>query len=109
MTDYIAELEVFFERSTHSTPGAIRVGRPWVVEADVEAKCALCLDGLIDKLPALSGADPLQALLLAVRFAGRELRRFQDEGGRILPRNGAESGSVLPLDAYFGCLAEGYK
>ena len=106
MTDWVAELEVFFECAGTSTPGVIRIGQPWVAEAGVEAKCRVCLDGLAEELPAVSGSDPLQALLLALRLAALELARYQNAGGRVCLRDGAEVGCEIPLDAYFGSLLE---
>lgn len=78
--------------------GRIAIGLPYVAD-DVEARCRVVLDGIrIDS--TISGASTLQALLLAIRFAGSMLQHFLDGGGKVL---GAE-GEDIALDAIFGGL-----
>jgi hypothetical protein len=78
------------------TPLRVRVGAPRSAGAE-EWKCALALEGLYDRLPAVSGGDSLQALGLAWQLAGRLLTSFEAQGGRLE----FENGETVPLSVYF--------
>jgi hypothetical protein len=81
-------------------PGRIAVGLPLRI-GDGEYDCTISLDG-VDSVPGpLKGASPLQALLMALHFAGARLHDFLANGGRVLD---PEEGWDLPLEAYFGPL-----
>jgi hypothetical protein len=79
-------------------PGRIAVGRPYVVDKK-QSSCPIVLDGLHPGHP-IHGGDPMQALLLALRFAGNLLHTFLEQGGRVVD----EDDDDVPLDAYFGPL-----
>jgi hypothetical protein len=82
MADTIAELEVVLVHPDGTrTPGAIRIGLP-VAVSDSEAHCKVELTGLYEATRPIIGADTLQALLLAVRFAAQSLALFIDDGVR---------------------------
>jgi hypothetical protein len=74
----------------------VGVGAPRLSGAE-EWKCALALDGLYDRLPAVSGGDSLQALGLAWQLAGRLLASFEAQGGHLE----FENGETVPLSVYF--------
>lgn len=98
--DWIAELAIVFvdPRGTRS-PGRIAIARPRRV-SEVEARCYVWFE----RRHTIPGSDPLQALMLAVRFLGRRLRDLLAQGYRVVD---PEDGDDVDLDAYFGALLNG--
>jgi hypothetical protein len=68
--------------------------------ADNEWECVVELRGLYEDVMPVRGEDSLQALCLALGLAGKLLRGFVGEGGKIHFADGMKS--EVPLDAYFG-------
>jgi hypothetical protein len=58
------------------------------------------LRGLYEGLMPVRGEDSLQALCLALGLAGKLLRGFVAEGGKVHFADGRKS--EVPLDAYLG-------
>jgi hypothetical protein len=103
----IAELRLLGVRSDGSRVSiTVAVGQPY--RGAHHWGCPVALTGLHDRLSDIAGDDALQALCLAVRFAGLRLADFVAKGGRLYSENGGPEadGTELPLDAYFGPLIE---
>ena len=99
---WIAELPVvFLHPNGRRADGRIAVGLPFVVD-ERQASCPVALDGMDTLRMPISGGEPLQALLLAVRFLGARLHDFKTKGGRVLHRGDDEC--EVELDAFFGPL-----
>ncbi|HWO21606.1 MAG TPA: hypothetical protein VNO30_22710 [Kofleriaceae bacterium] len=97
---WIAEQRVTWVlASGERRPGRIAIGMPIVV-SDNEASCAYALDGLEYVAGPMLGAHTMQALCLALRFAGMRLHAFLVSGGHILNSDGEETG----LEDVFGPL-----
>jgi len=95
--DWIAEHSVIWVLPTgEQHPGRIAISLPRNV-GEFEDRCTLALDGL-EPQRAVSGDGTLQALLLAIRYAGYRLHDFTSRGGRVLESDGSEFG----LAAIFG-------
>ena len=62
--------------------------------------CPVELRGLHDRVAEIVGEDSLQALSLAVQFAGKLLADFVQRGGR-LRSPGDDPDDSFPLGAYF--------
>ena len=65
-----------------------------------EWHCAVELKPLHEDLAPVIGDDALQSLCLALGLAGRLLRSFVNDGGKLYFADTAED--EVPLDAYFG-------
>jgi hypothetical protein len=108
VTEAIAEAQVVFEHPDGGrTPGLILIEKPYVVDEN-EARCAVIIDGLHERMPDVAGNGTLQALLMAVAFCGGLLRDFVESGGRILiPDEGSETEGeeIFDLEACFSPLA----
>ena len=76
-------------------PVTVRIGRPMAL-SPAEWACPVALEGLHDALPALRGADALQALTLAWQLVGRLLSAFVARGGRLT----YGGGDPVPLASY---------
>ena len=72
--------------------------------SDVEARCPLILDGLETFPPQIAGASTLQAMLLAIRLAGKRLHHFRARGGRVEYPGEGEEGGEVDLEPLFGSL-----
>lgn len=97
---WIAERTVVFvDPGGKRTPGRIAVGHPRRI-SEVEASCPIALDGL-QRMRPISGDDPLQAMLLAIRFLGMRLQDHLARGYRVVDPDEDED---VPLEAYFGAL-----
>lgn len=94
----VAKVAIDFEMSGQRSHGEIVVGKPHVAIKGVEAKCSVLIRGLDENTFTLSGSDTLQALCLALQFAGRRLKEFIRKGGKIY-FGGTDS--EFPVDAYF--------
>ena len=75
-----------------------RVGIPYRTEEPGEWACAVELEGLVPSDPDTTGSDAMQALCLALSWAGRELRDLNESGADLVER-----GSSVPFywDDYF--------
>jgi len=93
------ELVAFLHPNGRRALGRIAVAAPFVVDG-LEARCRVALDGL-ETLSPVSGASPLQALMLAVQLLGKRLHAFRARGGRIVERVGDED---VAIEATFGPL-----
>jgi hypothetical protein len=92
------ELVVFAYPDGRRARGRIAIGLPYDVGGG-ESRCRVVLDFIPVDHP-ISGTTPLQALLLAVRFAGTMLAHFLESGGKVLDADGED----IALDAIFGPL-----
>jgi hypothetical protein len=109
---WIAEQRlVFVHGDGRRVNGLVAIASPVLEPETGVASCAVALDGMHDRLSAaapmrIQGGGTLQALVLAVGFAGKMLRNFVDGGGRVLfPDEGTGEGDVdVPIDALFGTL-----
>lgn len=101
---WIAEEPVaFLHPDGRRETGRIAISVPVVVSAG-EAQCRVAMDGL-ERSARISGASPLQALLLALQFLGRRLHDFRARGGRVVDQGGDDD---VALEAIFGpLLADG--
>ena len=61
-----------------------RVGPPYQTEEPDEWACAVELRGLAPREPDTEGSDPMQALCLALSWAGRRLRELEESGVQFL-------------------------
>src|SRR5207248_366502 len=77
--------------------GQVAIGKPFWVDENH----AGCVVECPDTSRTIFGATTLQALFLAIRFAGMQFHAFVAKGGRIL---GPDGGRRFPLEAYFGPL-----
>jgi hypothetical protein len=86
-------------------PGHIAIGQPYTPDGDPaaghESHCAIEIDGLHSRNHPIINGGSLQALLLAIQFAGSRLHDFVSRGGRVLD---AEDESNVPLAAFFGSI-----
>lgn len=94
---------VFIAANGARTSGRIAVGAPYLAPGG-EYRCDLVLDGVEPRPHAIAGDSSLQALLLAMRFAGKRIHDFKTRGGRVVypPGNDDTEESDAALDAYFG-------
>ncbi len=101
MSSWIAEQPVIFVYPNGGrVAGRIAVGLPLRIDA-VEARCSIWMEG-VDRSPmAIVASDTLQALMLAVRFAGMRLHDFLSKGGRIVD---PDEGLDVPLETIFGVM-----
>src|SRR3954467_4458415 len=98
---WIAERQVVFvDRGGRRAAGRIAVGRPARLDAN-EALCRCALDGLDPAPRWLHGAEPMQALVLAMQFVGTRLHEFASNGGRVLEPDGKTDACI---EAIFGPL-----
>ena len=98
---WIAERAVVFVHADgRRCGGRIAVGLPYMV-SDEQARCPLVLEGLETFPPQIAGSSTLQAMLLAIRLAGRRLHDFRARGGRI-EYPSEEGGGDVDLEALFG-------
>ena len=73
-----------------------------------EASCTVIIDGLHERMPAVTGPTTLRALLLGVCFCASLLRDFVAQGGRIYRATedeGTSSDEEFDIDECFGPLA----
>jgi hypothetical protein len=99
--DAIAALEVTIDRSGATTPGAVYVGRPRMVEGGTEFRCEVFVQGLQKQPTVVRGSDGLQALILGLLYLSSLLKQFVGNGGRLRFREGQRAGDEVPLNAYF--------
>ena len=81
-------------------PVEVSIGRPYSRDNGSWA-CPVELKGIHDRVAVIVGDDSLQALCLAVQFAGKLLVAFVQRGGR-LRGSGDDPEDSFPLEAYFG-------
>jgi hypothetical protein len=81
-------------------PVQVSLGAPYSRDNGSWA-CPVELKGIHDPVADIVGDDSLQALCLAVQFAGRFLAAFVERGGRLRTA-GDDLEDSFPLDAYFG-------
>lgn len=75
----------------------VRIGRPYLGATGPDTwSCPVAVHPLYSKLADISGADSLQALVLACNLAFTLLLDFKDKGGKLL----YEDGTDFPLEAY---------
>lgn len=79
--------------------GRIAIAMPEATP-DGDSVCTVDIDGLTHGPRVIFGESTLQALCLAMRFAGFLLHDFRRRGGRVLGPDGEE----LALHALFGPL-----
>jgi uncharacterized protein YndB with AHSA1/START domain len=97
---WIAERAVVFvDPRGRRTPGRIAVAQPRQI-SEGEARCRIGLDGL-SRVRGAIGADPLQALLLALQLMAGELDQHLKRGYRVVD---PDEDDDVPLEAYFGAL-----
>ncbi len=100
---WLQEQVVLVLLSAQDVAGALAEAESWTFwPLDIEARCPLVLDGLETFPPQIAGGSTLQALLLAVRLAGRRLQDFRARGGRI--EYPGREGDEVDLEALFGSL-----
>jgi len=112
----IAEERVIFESEDGTRrPGVIRIEQPYV-DDEGEARCPVVIEGLHERVPPVSGASSLQALLLGVAFCASLLRDFVNRGGRIYraadrddDENAEKDEEEFDIDQCFGPLAASPK
>lgn len=75
-------------------PFALEVGQPFL-ELEGQWRCVVLM-GEFQRPLRIAGADPFQALTLAVDYARWLLQDFKDQGGSLNCE-----GENFPLDAYF--------
>lgn len=81
-------------------PVTVSIGTPYP-RGNGSWACSVELKGLHDRLADIVGDDSLQALCLAVQFAGTLLAAFIRRGGQL--RNpGDDLEDSFSLEAYFG-------
>src|SRR5215208_2728369 len=81
-------------------PVKVSIGTPYAL-ANGSWACPVELDGLHDRPADIVGEDSLQALCLAVQFAGNLLAAFVRRGGTLRSPDDLPEDS-FPLEAYFG-------
>jgi uncharacterized protein DUF6968 len=81
-------------------PVQVSIGKPYSRDNGSWA-CPVELEGIHDRIADIVGDDSLQALCLAVQFAGKLLAAFLQRGGR-LRSSGDDPEDWFPLEAYFG-------
>lgn len=102
---YSMSQSVEFELDGVRRSGCIKVGKPYAVSAG-EARCPVSVAGLHEDLADVSGADTLQALLLALRLVEELLRTYVERGGRVLIPGPGDEDAEWSLDTYFGARPE---
>jgi hypothetical protein len=81
-------------------PVQVSIGTPYSRDNGTWA-CPVELKGIHDRVADIVGDDSLQALCLAVQFAGKLLAAFVHRGGRLRSSRDDPEDS-FPLEAYFG-------
>ena len=95
------ETFVFLHPGGHRTAGRVAIGMPRVMP-EGEARCAVHIDGIdYGGGDGIAGETTLQALCLAMRFAGYQLHDFVQRGGVV--RDESDEYEVN-LDHWFGPL-----
>jgi hypothetical protein len=93
---------VFVTANGARTMGSIAFGTPYQAPGG-EYVCDVVLDGVDPKPHGVAGGSSLQALLLAVRFAGKRLHDFTTRhGGRVEYVDGEGEDPSVELTVYFG-------
>jgi hypothetical protein len=100
------ERVVFVDAHGTRTEGRIAVGTPYRAEGG-EMRCPISLEGFDPPGQDIAGESSLQALLLAIRFAGRRIHSFREGGGRIVYPTDVDGTDIdvdFAIESYFGPL-----
>ena len=74
------------------------IGKPYLNQSEPREqwRCPVSFKPLYNSEMNLAGADPLQALCIAIQIGVSQLQSFKDHGGQLLHDDGTE----LSLEAY---------
>jgi hypothetical protein len=98
----IARLQLLAVRASGDRfPLTIEIGTPYEDPDHGAWRCPVSLAELYRRLPDLAGGDSFQALCVAIKFVGRTLSHFIEDGGKLFFLGGEGSEHEFPLDAYF--------
>lgn len=75
----------------------VSIGKPYEAPGKHAWVCPMMVVPLLPRLASVEGADPLQALCLAIRTALAIMKDFADAGGSVLHADG----TPCPLRTYF--------
>src|SRR5690349_18657729 len=82
-------------------PAQVQIGMPFR-EDNGSWGCPILITTVNERIHLMHGEDSMQALCLAVRFAGQMLQLVIDRGGRLRCTGEGPDEGDFPLTAYFG-------